>query len=410
VLSDIEMGAGGPFDDFAHDGWLADLLLDRVEALPDGVGIDLVFNGDTFDFLKTRWEGTWPRHVDARIALGKLERIGAAHPRFFDAVAHILRQGAPGTRDAWFIVGNHDPELVFPEVQAALRERLGEGVHFPSESLRLGDVHIEHGQQADSMFAMDLRHPLVRYGDREILNLPWGSVALLDVAIPMQPLLYHYDRVKPRERVLELMPELKELLVGSFWRYWTRDFLRDLWGGADPLKRMSWVVLKEVVYRFGSLDTDVTVNDQWSAALKSSDDVRLVVLGHEHRPAWWTWGDRKILRAGCLRDEYMISTDGLSSHHLPKVWAEAWMQGDRVLSSALIEAVSPLPPEGNVPDSIFDVLPVVRRLLGSTAERVHGMAAQAEQEALEVATGPARPVDVAEERPRAALVDDEGEE
>lgn len=393
VLSDIEMGGGGPLDDFPHDAWLAELIAARVAGLPDDFRIDLVFNGDTWDFLKTSVRGTFPAHIDAGVALGKLERISAAHPRFFEVLRGFLAGGAPGRRRVSFIVGNHDPEILFPEVQAAIHALLGSapGVSFPGASLRIGDIHLEHGQQSDSMFAMDFERPFLSESGRDILNLPWGSVTLLSAAMPLQPLVFQYDRVKPREQLLALLPELKELLLDAFFRYWTGDYLKSLLAGSDPLTRLSWVLFKEVIYRFGTHNPDVTVSDHWTAALQRSGDLRLVVLGHEHRAAWWSYGDRKILRAGCLRDEHMISSDGRRTTPLPKVWVEAWTRGESALCSALIEAFGPPSPPGHMPDDLHDGLAAIRAELGPSEERASRLSARAEREAHEHHGGAAPP-------------------
>ncbi len=402
ILSDIEIGAGGVTDDFpeGHDAWLAELIERRAAARG---AVDLVLNGDTFDFLKTPVDGAWPRHVDAALALAKLEAVAAAHPGFFEALRRFLAGGAD--RRVVFVVGNHDAELVLPELRAAIRARLGgdERVVFAGFAWRQGDVHVEHGQQSDVMFAVDPARPLARYEGRPIVALPWGSVALLEVAMPMQPLLYHFDRLRPRERIFELMPETRELLVGAFWRYWTRDYLADLVRRRDPLKRLTWTMFKEIVHRLGSADPDVRVADRWRDALQRSQEVRLVVLGHEHRPSWWTWGDRKILRSGCLRAEFALRDDG-SSVPLPKQWVEAHLVDGRVVSSQILEAPCPPLPQGYVPTSVFDILPDVRRLLGTREERTRLSRALTAQEAAEARAPEARAVEaVAARHPHRTL-------
>ena len=218
VMSDIEMGAGGETDDFPETDALGRLLLEYNDAAYDQVAVHLVFNGDTFDFLKTPVDGDYPRHVDAVTALAKVSRVAAVHADFFAAVAEFLSRP---DRHVSFVVGNHDAEIVFPEVQDELRRLCGGSprVTFPGFSFDVGEVHIEHGSQADRMFRMDPDAPLLETDEGRILNLPWGSVALLEVAIPLHPMLHLLDRVRPRRKLFELMPEAKELLLGRYWRY-----------------------------------------------------------------------------------------------------------------------------------------------------------------------------------------------
>ncbi len=387
VMSDIEMGPGGLADDFPQSDWLGELLLSYNEPPFDRYPVDLVFNGDTFDFLKTSLDGDHPHLVDAQVGLAKFRLVEACHGGFFDALSELLSSNGPPRR-AWFVVGNHDPELLFSEVQAAIRRRIGSPsrVHFPGFSMELGDVHIEHGNQADQTFVMNAKEPFMELDGRRVLALPWGTVALLDVAMELHPVLYHLDRLKPRKRVFELMPEVKELLVGRYWSYWTREFWRSL--RQDPLKRVSWTLFKQVVYRFSSMDPAMHVSRTYRDQLLGGDARhRVVVIGHEHHPLWWSHGDRKVLRTGCFRNEFMLDEYGGGQEPIPNTWAEIWLGGGQAIRSHLLEIEAPPTPEGYVPDSIFHVLPEVRRLLEDHGDRP-GMSAAVEEQEEREATGP----------------------
>src|SRR5689334_16167221 len=75
TLSDIEMGSGGPWDDFPHDDHLAELILSYAGSEHRDHAVDLVFNGDTFDLLKTSVDGAYPHHITPAVALAKLDRV-----------------------------------------------------------------------------------------------------------------------------------------------------------------------------------------------------------------------------------------------------------------------------------------------------------------------------------------------
>ena len=83
-LGDIEMGAGNLTDDFISDKALAELI-SELSKRPHLV--DLIFNGDTFDFLKSPYfktnQLTYPRHITAEISLNKLNLIYHAHNKVF---------------------------------------------------------------------------------------------------------------------------------------------------------------------------------------------------------------------------------------------------------------------------------------------------------------------------------------
>lgn len=380
-FSDIEMGAGGPYDDFPRSDFLAEIVRSYGRDPYRWLNVDLVFNGDTFDLLKTSYRGGFPHHVTRDIAIDKIERVAAAHGVFFDQLREFLRED-PERRRAFFVVGNHDMELLFPEVQTMIRERVGapESVYFPGLSLSLGRLHVEHGSQLDALFRVDPDRPFIHRRDGEVLlNLSWAAVALLDVAIPLQPLLYHHDRLKPRDLVLELIPEAKELLTSEFWTYWTRRYWREVWAGDDPLKTVSWTMLKELVRRLVSWDAEVAMGDDLQRRMVRSDDFDLYLVGHQHEPGWWSHGSRKVLRTGCMRDEFMLADRGAVQIPINKTWAEVYMSGPEVVRSHLVEVHAPERPRGTMPESIFDCVASLRERLASRT-RDGDRAAQAAQE------------------------------
>lgn len=385
VFSDIEMGAGGPFDDFPRSDFLAEIIRGYGRDPYRWLATDLVFNGDTFDLLKTSYRGGYPHHVTRDVAIDKMERVAAAHPAFFEALGEFL--AADDRRRAHFVLGNHDLELLFPAVQAVVRERIGaavgDRVDFPGHSLTIGRMHVEHGSQLDPLFRVEPDRPFFETKSGEkILALSWAAVVLLDVVIPLQPVLYHDDRLKPKDLVLELIPEAKELLTSELWRYWTRKYWRDVWEGSDPLKTVSWTMLKEVVRRLVATDVDVAMDDDLQRRMVESDAFDLYLVGHQHEPGWWSHGRRKVLRTGCLRDEFMIHDRGAAQVHINKTWAEAYLSGPDVVRSHLVEAPAPARPADTMPDSIFACVDELRARLA--ALRTPGeQAAQDAQEARE---------------------------
>ncbi|MCA9589699.1 MAG: hypothetical protein KC657_30545 [Myxococcales bacterium] len=385
VFSDIEMGAGGRYDDFLRSDFLAEIIRGYGRDPYRWLAVDLVFNGDTFDLLKTRSRGGWPTHVTRDIGIDKMEQVASAHPAFFEAVREHLAAD-PARRRAFFVVGNHDMELLFPEVQAVVRDRLGspENVRFPGLEVDLGRVHIEHGSQLDPLFIVDPERPFIESkAGAKILGLSWASVALLEVAIPLQPLLYHHDRLKPKELVLELIPEVRELLIGEFWTYWTRRYFRDLVAG-DPLKSVSWTMVKELVRRLVSWEVDVEMGDSLQRRMMQSEHFDLYLVGHQHEPGWWSHGQRKVLRTGCIRDEFMLVERGRAQVPINKTWAEVYLRGDDVVRSHLVEHIAPERPPGTYPASIFEVVPEVRERLSAQRDAIGSQKdAQDAQEARE---------------------------
>ena len=206
IFSDIEMGAGGVADDLPQSTFVSDILAEYNEPPHRDRQVIAVFNGDTFDFLKTSVAGKHPRHVDATVALAKLDKIATAHAGFFSAIREWLAHDR-AVRQAVFVVGNHDTELLLPQVQTKLRQLLGEEsrVLFPGLSWRCGDVRMEHGQQHDRFYRLDEGRPHVEHNEQQLLNLSWGQVALLDVVLPWHETLCHFDRLMPTEPCTRLL-------------------------------------------------------------------------------------------------------------------------------------------------------------------------------------------------------------
>lgn len=370
VASDVEMGAGGIVDDFPQSVW----LLEWLDTLPDAAHVDLVFNGDTFDFLKTTVDGRFPRHIDAVAAMAKWRAIEAVHAPFLAGLGRWLR-AHPG-RHAHFVVGNHDLELQFPEVWAGLAQAIGapERTHHQGLGFDIGELHIEHGQQTDALFTVDPAAPFVELDGRRLLNLPWGAVALIDVALPFRDVVHHLDRLKPRRRVFELVPEARKLVVDAYWRYWTRDWWLDLLHG-DPLKKVSWQLFREVVYRFGSGDADLQPGEVWHARLDQGTSTRVWCVGHYHRPGWWQHADRKVLFTGAFRNEFAVEPDGRTGRPIPNTYAMFWMEDLQVRTSHLMEVEAPPVPEGYAPPDVGPIRQAIRALIAAQTA-LHGPPAE----------------------------------
>jgi UDP-2,3-diacylglucosamine pyrophosphatase LpxH len=95
----------------------------------------LVINGDFIDF----WNIELPdAHVDGeRLAVARLHAVLDAHPAVEDALARFLAAG----NGIVFVAGNHDAELLYPGVRAALVDRL-EGAIVSPTAVEQADISI----------------------------------------------------------------------------------------------------------------------------------------------------------------------------------------------------------------------------------------------------------------------------
>jgi UDP-2,3-diacylglucosamine pyrophosphatase LpxH len=181
--------------EYVYDDEFAALLDDFVGA--GGDDLTVVLNGDVFDFdlvAAVPDDPPFPvsraerrRGLDATPAKSrwKLERVLVHHPRFVAALASFLARG----HQVVYVLGNHDRELHFPEVRAALERALEEAGAAPAGApprLRIeewfyyvpGEIYAEHGHQYD--YYNSFRHllaPVVEVGGERVLAVPMGNLS-----------------------------------------------------------------------------------------------------------------------------------------------------------------------------------------------------------------------------------------
>ena len=171
------------------DGRLVALLA-HLRVLSGGAPVELVLNGDVFDFdaVKAVPEAApWPVSALERLrglypeepkSVWKLERIIAHHPALFEALRAWLAEG----NTLLFVIGNHDVELHWPGCQAVLRAAL------PAEpdaltlcefyAISHHDTLITHGNQFDPYCVVhDPLHPFIEVDGRARVRLPFGDQA-----------------------------------------------------------------------------------------------------------------------------------------------------------------------------------------------------------------------------------------
>lgn len=165
--------------------------------------VELIINGDCFDFLTTLPYET-RGGTDITRATGKVERIIAAHPAFFATLRRFI---ATTGRHITFLIGNHDVELAFAEVRQHICTAITgaeehRAVRFClSRSYRpLPDVHIEHGNQFDFWNAVmglwdEQGQPVNAHP--ETIRLPVGSRYFQHATHPVSIAYPYFDHFEP---------------------------------------------------------------------------------------------------------------------------------------------------------------------------------------------------------------------
>jgi len=168
IISDLHIGGVYPetnaladrgFRICTHVPQLTAFVNTLADKPVNGPRVELVINGDFIDFLAERRSEPpeWtPFLGNPAAAVEKLREIVARDKPFFDALARFLARG----HDLVLVLGNHDIELVMPQVRSALERLLGShGRHFrfiyDGEAYTVGDALIEHGNRYDAFNVID---------------------------------------------------------------------------------------------------------------------------------------------------------------------------------------------------------------------------------------------------------------
>ncbi|MBU0470839.1 MAG: metallophosphoesterase [Nanoarchaeota archaeon] len=305
VLGDIEMGSGTFTDDFISDNLLSQMILelkDREHPL------DLVLNGDTFDFLKcpviVNGTNTYPRHITEKISLLKLKQVYQAHQLVFTALKNFLEKK---DKHLYFVLGNHDPDLVYKKVQRELKKILNNNtqVHFPGFKYKHNQVYVEHGQQYDFLNKVSAKHPFLTYNGEKVLNIPWVSFSLISNFMQTKEVHPFMERIFPRPKLFahhgkmfkkityqSLFYLLKSLAYYPFkYRY-------------DPTYTYPKELLREFYRRLKKIHWDVDqIIDKFKRKKRKSKH-KIYVLGHVHEKYLEEKKGKVFIHPGSWRDEY----------------------------------------------------------------------------------------------------------
>jgi UDP-2,3-diacylglucosamine pyrophosphatase LpxH len=178
--------------EFFFDDTFADFL-QFIGQRSDGEPVELVLNGDIFDFdsvvtlpLSPPYRVSWLEklrglYAEEEKSLFKIKKIIEDHTVWFSSLSQFLRAG----NRVVFVIGNHDLELHWQLVQTAIIEALNLSQESRSR-LRFcewfyisnGDTLIEHGNQYDPYcLCNDPVHPFVRKYNKIAIKLPFGNIA-----------------------------------------------------------------------------------------------------------------------------------------------------------------------------------------------------------------------------------------
>lgn len=312
ILGDVEIGGGTLTDDFISDKTLSNLIL---ELSGREHPVDLVFNGDTFDFLKCpviiKDRRIFPRHITEDISLAKLNLIYNAHSQVFAALRKLASKD---DKHVYFVLGNHDQDLIFRNVQQEIRNLLGSPhkIHFPGLKYRHSCIYAEHGHQYDFLNKINPKHLFLNYNNQRILNIPWVSFGLISKFMEMKEEHPFMERIFPRQAVFARHRNLFKEVSHESLIYLAKSMIYyPLRYRHDPTYTYPKELLREFYRRYMNVHWDVeNIVNSFRKKMKRSK-YKIHILGHVHEKFLEEKNGRVIIQLGSWRDEYDLDSGKL---------------------------------------------------------------------------------------------------
>src|SRR3989338_1868225 len=310
LMGDIEMGGGTLTDDFISDKALSKLIYSFCNR---NIPVDLVLNGDTFDFLKCPYivnnQTDYPRHITCEVSLAKLRLIYNAHKLVFEA---LKRFAAEKKNRIFFIIGNHDPDLIYPEVQAQIRVLLdnAENAVFSFYYNNHG-VHAEHGHQYDFLNKVNEDHLFLDYKGQKILNIPWLSLGLISKFMTLKEKYPLMERITPRPILFTHHQYVEKVVTKQGLTYLLKSLIYyPIRYFYDPTYTIPRELLREFYRRWKNVhwNVDGVVDTFKRKRRKALHRNKLYVFGHVHKRYLEQAGDITIIHPDTWRDEYFLDT------------------------------------------------------------------------------------------------------
>lgn len=285
VVSDFHLGCGrtaadgslNNLEDFISD----DAFIDMMEYYRTGeyadAEVELILNGDIFECLAVDPHDTEADMITVGKSLAKIERVLDGHQELFRAMRTFADAA---NRGVLFIVGNHDQDLLWEEVQRRLRDRIHPAVRFVHGHYRFDGVHIEHGNQHEIQNRVDPQKMFLTRGLPEpILNLPWGSDLFINILMRLKRIRPYVNRVRPFRLAMSwsLMHDFRVLLLG-LW-YFLVALMRARFR-RHRQRRITFLQTARVLLNFSAWPT----LEEAAKRLLQTEGIHTVIMGHSHIP------------------------------------------------------------------------------------------------------------------------------
>lgn len=295
VVSDLHFGTGlrnsngtqNQLEEFYFDEKFSEFLEFHSCSKFKDIDVELVLNGDIFNFLQIDYKGHFVPVITEGMTLNMLDRIVEGHPKVFEA---LRKFGSLEGKKITYITGNHDQGMLWPKVQDRLNFHLETNVNYCQLVYYFDGVHIEHGHMHEAANRMNPKKFFLRKNLPEpILNLPFGSHFFVDFVLKLKQHYPHVDKVRPFRRMFRwvLFNETFFLLKSMFQmlKYFVMSaFGSETYKNSWSVKTLLKIVLESAIFP--------DLSDSAKNVLKD-DRVHTVIFGHSHVYQYYQWGEGK---------------------------------------------------------------------------------------------------------------------
>lgn len=288
VVSDFHLGAGhrsrdgsvNLLEDFFHDREFIDFIQYFATESFESTDVEIILNGDFFNLLMIDYEEVDPDVVTELVALRRMQRILDGHRAVMNALKFF---SSLPNKSVTFVMGNHDPGVLFSSVQELIRQNMGPHCRLIIDSYEFDGVYVEHGNQYEVANSFDRKRYFLKEKLPEpVLNQPWGSYFLVHVVNRIKKTRRHFDKVLPFGSYMKWLAVMDpRFFFKIIWMtlkfFYIARFIR------DPRRNTS---VKQTIQIMLEAPLFPDLDEAAARILHSREEIHTVIFGHNHRPSF----------------------------------------------------------------------------------------------------------------------------
>jgi hypothetical protein len=280
VVSDLHMGEGrrlwdgtiNVHEDFTLDDRFVELLnfySSKHEKM------ELILNGNFFEMLRTRALQDYPDVLFETYAVELIQVIMDGHPKVIEALNKFMENP---NNSIVYLIGEADAGVHWKAVQAEIKKRISDRIHFIAGGYLDAGIYVEHAHQYEAMFSMDTKDPFKEVDGLKVLKLPWGAFFYANFVQPLRRIRPNFYRVKP----------LKNYLMWSFLfetRFTFRvifQFIRMLLYASSQKLYPGQSLLS--IFQIFKRAVDSQVLEDHAEVHLMNENIQKVIFGYSHIP------------------------------------------------------------------------------------------------------------------------------